>query len=177
MKRTYLHRYRLLSGPHAGKVFEGEQIGYQDFPGQFDQEKIKGHDLWTALVNDKAKSNTEGVFLYGINQVVRRTSVREDYKMEVGETVVYDEIYEDLVAPFDRYNDEIKVGDVVYVAVKNEVRTGEVVKIAPKVYMASYGVMQRKITVRDHTEQRTLVINDSRAAIKAPVGAKTQSKI
>lgn len=173
MTRKYPHRYRMLTGPLAGQVSEGEQIGLQDFPGQFDQcLEAHGIDARNALVQQKLQTNSEGVYLYAFNEVVRRAPGHSGGKVEIGKTVVYDGIYEDLVVPFDRNGEEINVGDMIYMAVKNEVRLGEVVKIAEKVTMASYGIMQRKLTVRDHEEQQTLTINDSRATIKAPPGTK-----
>jgi hypothetical protein len=71
-----------------------------------------------------------------------------------------------LCVPFDRYGNEIKEGDMIMIASKNEVRRVEVIKIAKKPYMASYGIMNRKLTVRDDVEDQTLTINDPRATVK-----------
>jgi hypothetical protein len=46
------------------------------------------------------------------------------------------------------------------------VRRVTVIKIAKKPFMASYGIVNRKLTVRDEAEDQTLTINDPRATVK-----------
>lgn len=161
--RIYLHRYKILVGQYAGLIHDGVQIGYQDYPGQF-QEPGFDHDRIKTMY-----SQGEGIWLNDLKIAIRRPGpvqgVRQP-KVVVGETVNYDDVYEDLVIPFDRNNQEIFVGDYVYAAVKNEVRLVKVVKLAKKVYQSSYGIILRKMTVIDEDHGQTLTINDSRSTIK-----------
>lgn len=155
MARTYLHRYKVLSGPMKGLITDGVQIGFQDYPEQF---VIEGWDSHTI------SGKKEGIWLTEPGVRVQRNDYRNTTITEEG--VSYGDDYMDLCVPFDRYNNEIKVGDTLMIASKNEVRRVEVIAIAKKPYMASYGIMNRKLTVRDNVEEQTLTINDPRATVK-----------
>lgn len=155
--RIYLHRYKILVGQYAGEIHDGVQIGYQDYPGQFQEPGFDNERIKTMY------SQGEGIWLNDLKIVIRKS---QRPNIVIGATVNYDDVYEDLVIPFDRNNEEIFVGDYVYAAVKNEVRLVKVVKLAQKVYQASYGIMLRKMTVIDEDQGQTLTINDSRATIK-----------
>lgn len=168
MKRVYKHRYKILSGQFAGQVFDGQDIGYQDYPGQF--AKMQEADTYRDLIRDHMnlhQTRGNGIWLDSLQIPIYRDPNRER-EITVGKTVNYQDLYEDLVAPFDRNNNEIQVGDMIYISSSKEVRLVKVMKIAAKVYQASYGIMQRKLTVRDEQEGQTLTINDSRATMKAP---------
>jgi hypothetical protein len=167
MKRVYKHRYKVLSGQFAGQVFDGQEIGYQDYPEQFDEmrEEISQDLIGPHIVSKQSRGR--GIWLDSIKQALYRNPNRER-EVTIDETINYQGLYEDLCIPFDRNNNEIHVGDVLYVASSNEVRLVKVTKIAANVYRASYGVMQRKLTVRDELEGQTLTISDSRATMKAP---------
>lgn len=84
------------------------------------------------------------------------------------EQLIYGNV-QDLVIPFDKYNQEIFVGDELYVASKNAVRRVTVTKIAPKATFSSYGILIRKLTVKDLDDGQTLVINESRDTVKINV--------
>ena len=159
MARTYIHRYKVLSGPLAGEIFDGVQIGFQDYPDQF---VVEGWDSHTIVAKTSGKK--EGVWLNEPGVRIQRNDYRNTTITEEG--VAYGTDYMDLCVPFDRYNNEIKVGDTLMIASKNEVRRVEVVAIAKKPYQASYGIMNRKLTVRDNVEEQTLTINDPRATVK-----------
>jgi hypothetical protein len=159
MRRVYNHRYKVLSGPMMGLVSDGEQIGFQDYPDQFVKE---GWDSHTIVTNTSGKK--EGVWLFEEGVRVQRNDYRNTTITEEG--VSYGDDYMDLCVPFDRYNTEIKEGDTLMIASKNEVRRVTVVAIAKKPYQASYGIMNRKLTVRDEVENQTLTINDPRATVK-----------
>jgi len=170
MARTYLHRYKVLTGPSKGMISDGQQIGVQDYPDQFIVEKFS-HEQIRAMQDDKYRRGlTEGIWLNELSHPMYRPAPIQGVrppKIEITEEGVnYDDTYMDLCVPFDRYNNEIKVGDTLMVASKNEVRRVEVVAIAKKPYMASYGIMNRKLTVRDEAEDQTLTINDPRATVK-----------
>jgi hypothetical protein len=151
LHRKYPHRYKVLSGPLKDGIFEGQEIGAQDYP---DQAEIEG----------SAKGTMYGVWLNEPKIKVNRTTYLDVTITDEGVNYSYD--YIDLCVPFDRYGNEIKVGDTIMVASKNEVRRVEVVAIAKKPYMAGYGIMNRKLTVRDEAEEQTLTINDPRATVK-----------
>ena len=159
MARTYLHRYKVLSGPLAGEVCDGVQIGFQDYPEQF---VVEGWDSHTIV--SKTSGKLEGIWLNEPGVRIQRNDYRNTTITEEG--VAYGTDYMDLCVPFDRYNNEIREGDTIMIASKNEVRRVEVIKIAKKPFMASYGIMNRKLTVRDNVEEQTLTINDPRATVK-----------
>jgi len=173
MSRSYPHRYKVLTGNHQGLVSDGQQIGYQDYPDQFvDQRPLAmTHEQIRAIQQDKHnKGIYDGIWLNEVQQpIYRPIPVQCVYrpKTEItDEGVNYDDVYMDLCVPFDRYGNEIKVGDMIMIASKNEVRRVEVVKISKNPFMVSYGIMNRKLTVRDEAEDQTLTINDPRATVK-----------
>lgn len=161
MARSYPHRYKVLSGPLSGVVVDGIQIGFQDYPDQFVKE---GWDLSSITARTRLHGKKEGIWLNEAKVRIERTDYHSVTITEEG--VAYGNDYMDLCVPFDRYGFEIKEGDTIMVASKNEVRRVKVVKIAKKPYMASYGIMLRKLTVRDEAEDQTLTINDPRATVK-----------
>ena len=169
MARTYLHRYKVLTGPMTGMVTDGQQIGVQDYPEQFIVEKLTYEQI-RAVQDDKYhRGMTEGIWLNEAQQPLYRNIPKLGSGLNITiteEGVNYDNTYMDLCVPFDRYNNEISVGDTLMIASKNEVRRVVVVAIAKKPYQASYGIMNRKLTVRDEAEDQTLTINDPRATVK-----------
>ena len=169
MARYYTHRYEVLSGPMKGMVTDGVQIGVQDYPEQFILEKMS-HEQIRAMQDDKYQRGlTEGIWLNEAKAPLYRPIPKLGHppKKEITEAGAnYDDVYLDLCVPFDRYNNEIKVGDTLMIASRNEVRRVEVVAIAKKPYIAGYGIVNRKLTVRDNVEEQTLTINDPRATVK-----------
>lgn len=170
MVRNYPHRYKVLSGHLIGQIFDGQQIGVQDYPDQFAKESFT-HDQIRALQDLRYKQGlTEGIWLNEPKLALYRPlPVQGGYRPKIeitDEGVNYDDVYMDLCVPFDRYGVEIKVGDTIMIASKNEVRRVKVEKIAKKPFMASYGIVNRKLTVRDDLEDQTLTINDPRATVK-----------
>jgi hypothetical protein len=159
MARTYNHRYKVLTGTMKGLVSDGQQIGFQDYPDQFVKE---GWDSHTIVAKTSGKK--EGIWLTEQCVRVQRNDYRNTTITEEG--VAYGDDFMDLCVPFDRYNNEIHVGDTLMIASKNEVRRVEVIKIAAKPFQASYGIMNRKLTVRDEAEDQTLTINDPRSTVK-----------
>ena len=164
--RVYPHRYKVLSGPNAGLVSDGQQIGVQDYPEQIVLESFTSQEI-ARLGKDKYdKGLGEGIWLKEIRQPMYRSAIHS--KTEITEEGVnYDNTYMDLCVPFDRYGNEIKVGDTLFIASKNEVRRAEVIAISKKPYMASYGIVNRKLTVRDEVEDQTLTTNDPRSTVRA----------
>lgn len=169
MARYYKHRYKVLTGPMKGLVSDGVQIGVQDYPEQFIVEKLSYEQI-RAIQNDKYhRGLIEGIWLNEAQEPIYCNIPKLGHppKKEITEEGVnYDDVYMDLCVPFDRYGNEICVGDTLMIASKNEVRRVEVVAIAKKPFMASYGIMNRKLTVRDNVEEQTLTINDPRATVK-----------
>ena len=155
---TRTHRYKIITGQFAGRVVDGFQIGVFAYPDQIQIENLD-HTQVTALY----QTNKEG-FWYPEEQVKIEFEKRIDSN-SVGTVVDYGNV-QDLVIPFDKYNQEIFVGDELYVASKNAVRRVTVTKIAPKATFASYGILIRKLTVKDLDDGQTLVINESRDTIK-----------
>lgn len=169
MARTYPHRYKILTGDLKGLVIDGQQIGVQDYPEQFVLEKFDSHQV-AAMAKDKYDQGVyEGIWLEEVSRPMYRPIPKLGSQPKVvitEEGVNYDDVYMDMCVPFDRYGNEIGVGDTLMIASKNEVRRVEVIAIAKKPFMASYGIMNRKLTVRDEAEDQTLTINDPRATVK-----------
>lgn len=173
MSRTYKHRYKVLSGELQGLVTEGFQIGYQDYLNQFSIEKLDSNEISAFVQKQQDKGLYEGIWLSEPAKAIHRPlpvqGVRQPKVEITDEGVNYDDVFMDLCVPFDRYGNEIKVDDIIMVASKNEVRRVQVVAIATKPHMATYGIMNRKLTVRDHEENQTLTINDPRSTVKVSV--------
>lgn len=153
MSRVYLHRYKVLTGYLAGQVFDGVDLGAQEYPTQCEVEGC-------------AKGTEYGVWLNGPEVRVIRADYR-DVKIE-DEGVKYGPNYMDLCVPFDRFNKEIFVGDTIYFSSNSEVMPGIVEKITKKPFMGSYGIMNRKLTVRPIEGGTAKTINDPRSTVKAP---------
>jgi len=173
MSRTYVHRYMILFGPMKGLISDGQHIGMQDYPEQIRFEQLT-HEQIKKLIDDKYdRGLTEGIWIDKLGHALYRPIPSKGVhqaKIEITEEGVnYDDVYMDLCVPFDRYNNEIKVGDTLMVASKNEVRRAIVKAISAKPYMESYGIINRKLTVYDEFEKQTLIINDPRATIKVNV--------
>ncbi len=152
MSRVYLHRYKALAGPLAGQVFEGQEISAQEYPGQ---AKIEG----------VAKGEFYGVWLNEPKVKINRTDYRSVTIVDEG--VNYSNDYMDLCVPFDRFNKEIFIGDTIYVSSHNEVVPCIVEKIAKKPFMANYGIMNRKLTVRPVGGGAALTVGNPRSTVKA----------
>ncbi len=169
MARTYPHRYKILTGDLKGLVSDGQQIGVQDYPEQFVIEQMTYEQITAKQRDMYDRGEIEGIWLDEASRPMYRPipKLGSQPKIEItDEGVNYDDVYMDLCVPFDRYNNEINVGDTLMIASKNEVRRVTVIKIAKKPFMASYGIMNRKLTVRDEAEDQTLTINDPRATVK-----------
>lgn len=167
MARSFKHRFKILTGPLAGQVDDGFMIGSQDFP---DQYKSMDHESIVAHRNAAfGQGRGEGVWLSTLGQAVYQVMQAQGSPIRsiTADGMQYGNEYLDMNIPFDRNGDEIKVDDMLYVAVKNEVRLVKVVAIAAKPFMASYGIIHRKLTVYDADEDRKLTINDPGATIKA----------
>lgn len=152
MSRVYIYRYKVLTGPLKNGIFEGQHIGAQEY---LDQAKIEG----------VAKDTEYGVWLNEPKVKINRTNYRDVTITDEG--VNYSNDYMDLCVPFDRFNREIFVGDTIYISSKNEVIPCVVEKIAKKPFMASYGIMNRKLTVRPTEGGTAKTVNDPRSTVKA----------
>lgn len=153
MSRAYPQRYKILSGPLTGQIFDGVEIAAQDYP---DQCKVEGC----------AKGEFYGVWLNEPKVKINRDNYRNVVILDEG--VNYNDAYLDLCVPFDRFGNEIFVGDTIYISSNNEVIPCVVEKIAKKPYMANYGVMGRKLTARPTEGGMAKTIGDSRSTVKAP---------
>lgn len=154
-----LRRFKILKGQFANQVVDGIDIGYQDYPEQFAKESFTYQQH-----QKRYETHNQAIWLNEPQVRVERTDPR-NVKI-TPEGVNYSNDFIDLCTPFDRYSKEIFVGDELYVAVKNEVRKATVTKIAEKPFQASYGIMWRKLTVKDDNGY-TITINDYRTTIKA----------
>jgi hypothetical protein len=171
MSRVYIHRYKVLTGPLKGFVGEGVQIGVQDYPDQFKNEQLTTDQI-TCLWQDKYnKGLGEGIWINEVKQpfyrLISGPGLRQPKVETTDEGVNYDDVYMDLCVPFDRFNKEIFVGDTIYISSKNEVIPCVVEKIAKKPFMASYGIMNRKLTLRPTEGGTAKTINDPRSTVKA----------
>ena len=159
--KNSIRRYKIISGPFAGRVVEGFEIGVRAYPSQIDEGYLT-HDQ----IMNLHKYNRDG-FWYPEENI----KIEFENHIEIGMVADYGNVH-DLVINYDRYNQEIFVGDELFIASKNVVRRAVVTKIAQKVTMASNGVLIRKITVKDVDDGQTLTINESRDTIKIQKEAK-----
>ena len=169
MSRNYTHRYKVLSGVNAGLVSDGMQIGTQEYPEQYVKENLTHPEIMALQKRQHQDNKWEGIWLNDIQQPMYRplNGIAHHNRQTVTEEGVnYDDVYMDLCVPFDRYGNEVKVGDMVIVASKNEARRAKITKIAKLPYFGGYGIYSRKVTVRDDEENQTLVIINSRSMIK-----------
>lgn len=155
---TRTHRFHITTGPFAGRTVDGFVIGVMNYPDQIAKESLTPDQ-----VTNLYQINKEG-FWYPEENIKIEFEGRLNSNT-INTVADYGNV-QDLVIPFDKYNQEIFVGDELYIASKNAVRKATVTKIAPKVTFASYGILIRKITVKDVDDGQTLVINQSRDTIK-----------
>ena len=168
-KRRYLHKYKILTGEHAGETHLGYQIGEQEYLDQITLEDLTYPDIISLRDRQYALNRCNGIWLIEPEVAVYCPVPvpGKPPKVEITtEGVNYDDVYMDLCVPYDRFNNEIQVGDQIYVASSNEVRLVRVERIANKPFHASYGIMNRKLTVHDGYEPQTLTINNPRATVK-----------
>lgn len=124
------------------------------------------------LANDRPEitlygdpTRRQGIWIPALN-VKLEDNVRINNSDITDEGIVHDN-YTDLVTPFDSENNEILVGDRLYIAVKNDVRRATVTRIAARPqYVSSVGYT-RKLTVADDKGQK-LTINSGRSTIRDP---------
>ena len=155
MERT--HRYKVVTGKHAGKVVEGFHIGHMLYPDQIAIEKMEHEQVMSLYTTNK-----DGFWCPELAEKIDFES--KISSANVGEVVDYGNVH-DLVITFDKYNKEIFVDDILYAAVKNAVRRVKVTKITKTATFALYGILQRKLTVTDLDTGKTLTINESRDTI------------
>jgi hypothetical protein len=165
MRRTRIYRYKVLSGPMKGLVGDGIQIGVQDYPNQYEIEQLTTDQIKLLWEDKHNKGLGEGIWINEAKQPFY-PSIRRKIQIDE-EGVSYDDVYMDLCVPFDRFNKEIFVGDTIYISSKNEVIPCVLEKIAKKPFMASYGIMNRKLTVRPVEGGAAKTINDPRSTVKA----------
>ena len=130
-------RYEIHTGPYAGQVLEGHQLRYRATPdGDADTEAGNPDTIPVAVVHIAADGQNH-----------QPTA------------------YTDLVAPFDRDNNPIEVGDTLYAAVAKEVVRVEVTKIGNKHHMG-YGWWTRKLRCRNLETGKTVTLNNPSSTIK-----------
>ena len=171
MSRVYMHRYKVLTGPMKGLVSDGQGIGCQDYPDQSKIENLTHEQLMAKQRSMYDRGERDGIWLDEVSRPMYLPlpiqGVRPP-KVEITEEGVnYDDTYMDLCVPFDRFNKEIFVGDTIYISSKNEVIPCVVEKISKKPFQASYGIMNRKLTVRPIEGGTAKTINDPRSTVKA----------
>jgi hypothetical protein len=148
-----------------GLVADGIQIGVQDYPDQYEIEQLTIDQIKLLWEDKHNKGLDEGIW---INEAKQSFYPSDRRKIEIDEEgVSYDDVYMDLCVPFDRFNKEIFVGDTIYISSKNEVIPCVVEKIAKKPFIASYGIVNRKLTVRPVEGGAAKTINDPRSTVKA----------
>ena len=170
MSRVYMHRYKVLTGPMKGLVADGQQIGTQDYPEQFKIENMTHEQIMAKQRDMYHQGMCDGIWLNEVSSPMYRPISKLGTQPKVTfdeEGVNYDDTYMDLCVPFDRFNKEIFVGDTIYISSKNEVIPCVVEKIAKKPFQASYGIMNRKLTVRPIEGGTAKTINDPRSTVKA----------
>ena len=116
--------YRIKTGPHAGEIHLGVCLNGRKRPEE-------PYD----------KSVGEGIFIAGLSLWLPRVA---------GPVMSLTDFlhYEDLVVPFDRFGQEIKVGSHLYVAVAKEVRRMVVRRLGKAVHVG-YGHVQRALHADD----------------------------
>jgi hypothetical protein len=154
MRRLYHHHYLIQDQCHLGWP-----IGLWHTEAEY--AEYLADPVTITLYGDPARRH--GIWIPGLNMKLEEKA-RID-KSDISELGIDHGAYIDLVKTFDRTNNEIHVGDDLFVAVTNEVRRAQVTKIAARpVYVSSIGYA-RKLTVIDD-EGKTLTINNSRSTVK-----------
>lgn len=96
-----MERYKILTGPHAGEIHDGEGCNARPYPNCPEN-----------LINwDK---HQDGIWIPALNM---RLKQRHNPDSKGWSDAYLD--YENLVVPFDRYKQEIKVGDVIFYSARD----------------------------------------------------------
>lgn len=136
-------RYLIKTGQFAGQVVDGVGCNAREFP---DSEP------------DSSKYR-DAIFIPSLG--LRLTAEREDSYEHCGHHVHY----ENLVVAFDKYDNEIFVGDEIYAAVGKEVCRLKVVAMTGLNHVGC-GWMQRKMRCKNEETGKTLTVNIPHYVIK-----------
>ena len=164
MKRHKLYSYLVQQGPHAGKVIDAFHIGFQAYPDQIKLENIE----FTKPVDKNFYARGQGVWCDALQERFLLQPDHAHVPPVISDAGVDHGDLLDLCVTRDRNNQEVAVGDWLYVSSSGAVRLAQVMKIAKRPYFMGYSTYVRKLTVRDHEAEKTLTINNSRDTIKAP---------
>lgn len=129
-----MQRYLIKTGVHAGKTIEGKPCVVGQSPAGW---------------------NLFGVEFPSVDMVLADEPIPHPLLAKHPQDTVH---WESLAIPFDRYGQEIRVGDYLYVGVKNAVHQVRVLSIGEP-YHPGYGIVNRKLTCSDLDNNRTRTIN------------------
>ena len=150
----------MLSGQYTGQILDGMNIDYWDYPNQANVENIGPYDYQKR--REMRDKNYPGIW-------IRDLDVKIEYDPRTPITIENDGVHYgtdfiDLCLPFDRYGEELTVGNIVMIAVSNSVKIATITRI--KNITKYNGEYVRSITCRDKHEQKTHSITDSYATVK-----------
>ena len=134
-------KYLILTGSLAGQTHTGHGCCYQAKPGS-EYDPRFGEGIWIP------------------SQQVR---LRDDIDMKTGKPSAYT----DLVAPYDKFNTEIFVGDILYAISKGKVVRVKVEKFGQTYRHRGSNWETRQLRTRDLDDGNKLVlVNDPYSTIK-----------
>lgn len=153
--RTH-HHYLVRGQQHLGW-----SIGLWHTDAEYEYWRVGEHDI--DLWGDPTRR--QGIWIPSL-QIKLNDNIRIN-NSDITDVGIVHDAYTDLVTPFDRDNNEIHVGDRLYIAVKNDVRRARVTKIAARPQYVSSTGYTRKLSVVDESGQK-LTINSGRSTIRDP---------
>lgn len=139
------YRFFIKTGPYAGKVFDGMHCNGRAHPDAEPDFAMYG----------------DGIYIPELNLRMKKQYLPSDDAKHFGETVDY----EDLVIAFDKYGNEIFIGDVLYASINKEVCKVTVLKLGAP-YHQGCGWMARKMSVLNEDTGKRSTLNDPSATIK-----------
>lgn len=138
-------RYLIKTGEYQGKIFDGEGCNARQYPGA-DPDYSKYGD---------------GIYINEINLRIKQQHLPSGQAKHCADFVDY----EDLVIAFDRYGNEIFVGDTLYASIDKEVCKVSVLKMGD-VYHQGCGWMTRKLSIKNEETGKKGTLNNPSGTIK-----------
>lgn len=155
MTRKRIHHHYIVQG----QQHLGWPIGFWHTEEEYQDYLDRPRDV--TLFGDPHRS--QGIWIPALE--VKLTDNVRTLNSDITDQGIVHDAYTDLVTAFDRDNNEILVGDRLYIAVKNDVRRATVTRIAARPQYVSSTGYTRKLSVTDEQGQK-LTINTGRSTIK-----------
>lgn len=147
--------YKVLEGALAGKTILAENIGYQKYPGEF--QNMSTAELISTLNNNNRVS---GIWCHTYSVLLNH---KHCGKVE-GDVVNHGNFI-DLVTALDGHNCPITEGCSVFYPLKGGVSVGTVTKVFNTLNICSNNGYYRKITIKDSKTRKSVTINPSKVLL------------